>query len=311
MTADTPKFGHLPDWGTSTHPMTNFGVETFRCTNSHGGRPKNVNILHVGTDLDGARHEMDRIVQFMREKGFGVRHESGIDTRNGMDVDMVIVGSEAASCEGAYYLIRRISAGFLGLTPWWDVLWYGTDYTPQPDLPLTIKPSCSSHAFSMDGICLAHAHIRRRDDVAALRGAHLTMQIGIEDHIDVMLGTWRVRSVERIEAFKSKVKIDGRWGPDSELFFAALDAIRNSRNTGSHPLQGVPKEELKKKVERMDHSRVEFGKLARKHKRPFEPPMFDSLEEEDLHAVTKWETSIAQMAIEWVAEYSKLYCTNQ
>ena len=137
------------------------------------------------------------------------------------------------------------------------------------------------------------------------------MQIGIEDHIDVMLGTWRVCSVERIEAFKSKVKIDGRWGPDSELFFAALDVIRNSRNTGSHPLQGVPKEELKKKVERMDHSKVEFGKLARKHKRSFEPSMFDSPEEEDLHTVTKWETSIAQMAIEWVAEYSKLYCTNQ
>ena len=137
------------------------------------------------------------------------------------------------------------------------------------------------------------------------------MQIEIEDHIDVMLGTWKVRPVEKIEAFKSKVKSDGRWGPDSELLFAALDAIRNSRNIGSHPLQGVPKEELKKKVERVDHSRVEFGKLAKKHKRPLEPPMFDSPEEEDLHAVTKWEISIAQMAIEWVAEYSKLHRTNQ
>ena len=115
------------------------------------------------------------------------------------------------------------------------------------------------------------------------------MQIEIEDYIDVMLGTWKLRSVERIEAFKSKVKIDGRWGPDAELFFAAMDAIRNSRNTGSHPLQGVPKEELKKKVERVDHSRVEFGKLVRKHKRPFEPPMLDSPEEEDRHTVTKWE----------------------
>ena len=77
-----------------------------------------------------------------------------------------------------------------------------------------------------------------------------------------------------------------------------LDAIRNSRNTGSHPLQGVPKEDLKKKVERVDNSRVKFVKLARKHKRPLELPMFDSPEEEDLHAVTKWEISIAQMAIE-------------
>ena len=311
MTADTPKFGSLPDWEKSSHSMENFGIEMFRCTKSYGDRSKNVNILHVSTDLDGARHEMERIVQFMKKKGFDVRHESISGMRNGMGVDIVIVGSETASHDDARYLIRHISLGFLGLTLWWDVLWYGTDYTPQPCLPRLIKPSCSNHAFSMDGICLAHAHIRRRYDVAALRGAHLTMQIEIEDYIDVMLGTWKVRSVERIEAFKSKVKIDGRWGPDAELFFAALDAIRNSRNTGSHPLQGVPKEELKKKVERVDHSRVEFGKLARKHKRPFGPPMLDSPEEEDLHTVTKWEISIAQMAIRWVAEYSKLYRTNQ
>ena len=61
----------------------------------------------------------------------------------------------------------------------------------------------------------------------------------------------------------------------------------------------------------MNNSRVEFGKLARKHKRPFELPMLDSPEEEDRHTVTKWEISIAQMAIRWVAEYSKLYRTNQ
>ena len=83
----------------------------------------------VSTDLDGARHEMDRIVQFMREKGFGVRHESGPDMRNGTGVDIVIVGSEVASREDAYYLIRHISLGFLGLALWWDVLWYGTDGT--------------------------------------------------------------------------------------------------------------------------------------------------------------------------------------
>ena len=265
----------------------------------------------VSTDLDGARHEMDRIVQFMREKGFGVRHESGLDMRNGTGVDIVIVGSEVASREDAYYLIRHISLGFLGLALWWDVLWYGTDYTPQPDLPLTIKPSCSNHAFSMDGICLAHAHIRRRDDVAALRGAYLTMQIEIEGHIDTILGTWRMRPTDKIKEFKSKVKIDGRWGPGAELFFAAMDVIRNSRNTGSHSLHGMPKEELKKRVKQMAHSKAEFGRLSKKHKRPFGPLMFSSHGQEDLHTVTKWEISIAQMAIEWVAEYSKLYCTNQ
>ena len=121
--------------------MENFGIEMFRCTKSYGDRSKNVNILHVSTDLDGARHEMERIVQFMRKKGFDVRHESIPDMRNGMGVDIVIVGSETASREDAYYLIRHISLGFLGLTLWWDVLWYGTDYTPQPYLPRPMRPS--------------------------------------------------------------------------------------------------------------------------------------------------------------------------
>ena len=64
-------------------------------------RSKNVNILHVSTDLDRARHEMERIVQFMKKKGFDVSHESIPDMRNGMGVDIVIVGSETASREDA------------------------------------------------------------------------------------------------------------------------------------------------------------------------------------------------------------------
>ena len=79
MPVDTPKFGPLPNWGKSDHPMANFGIEMFRCTNSHGGRSKNVNILHVNTDLDGARSEMDRIVEFMKKEGFDGQARIGHD----------------------------------------------------------------------------------------------------------------------------------------------------------------------------------------------------------------------------------------
>lgn len=71
--------------------------------------------------------------------------------------------------------------GFLGLVLNWDVLWYGTDGTPQSGLPPTSQPLCCGPAFSKDGICLAHAHIRRRDDLAAWRGLFLTMMMVIED----------------------------------------------------------------------------------------------------------------------------------
>ena len=191
--------------------------------------------------------------------------------------------------------------------PHWDVLLYGTNGTPQSDLPSSLKPTCANHAFSADGIGLAHAHIRRRDDLLARRGLHLSLQINIDGSIDTMLGTWKMRNyMEKIGTFKEKIKVDGRWNEDAEFFFAAVEALRTSRNVGSHPLYGVPQDGLDKKKKEMHDARAKFDKLAQKHKRPFGPPRFASPAQEDLHKATKWVIRISQMAVVWVEEYSRL-----
>ena len=308
MTTNAPKFGSLPDWGEFAHPMAGFRIEVFRCTDNNRVRSRYVNILHVSTDLDGTCYETNRITQFLKEMGFDIRHEQGLDLRNGIDVDVVIVGSESARFEDAAYLIRRIHSVFRGLMLNWDVLWYGTDGTPRPDLPPNMKPLCSSNAFSTYGFCLVHAHIRRRDDLPVWRGLFLTMLIAIEDHVDKMMNTWNERSAyKKICKFKDRVKSDGRWGSDAKMFFAAVDVMRIARNLGSHSLSNVPKEKLKKKGDGIDELLVEFDELAVKHGCPFRPPRFVTpMSPEHTHTLLKWLTSLSQVAVVWIAEYSKL-----
>ena len=291
--------------------MAGFHFEMFRCTDNNRGRSKYVNILHVSTDLDGMRGETNQIVQFLKVMGFDIEHEPHMEPRNGMDVDVVIVGSEAARFMDAAYLIQRIPMGFLGLVPNWDVLWYGTDSIPRPDLPSNLLPLCSGHAFSMYGICLVHAHIRRRDDLSAWRGLFLTMLIAIEHFVDKMMDTLDERSVhKKVCKFKYRVRSDGRWGSDAELFFAAVDIMRRMRNMGSHSLSNVPEEKLKKKENEMNELLGEFDKLAVKHGCPFRPPQFTPpVRQEHTHTQLKWMTSLSQVAVMWISEYSKLLTT--
>ena len=307
MTIDIPKFGSPSDLDESSLHLPGFFIEMFRCTNSNGGSSKYVNILHVSTDLKCALSEIDRIVQFMKEKGFDVSHEQSLNMENGMNVDIVIVGSEAARFEDAYYIIRRMSLGFLGIVPYWDVLWYGIDDIP-PYLPMATQLLRSNHMFSMDGICLIHAHIRRRDDVTGWNSLYLAMAVTIENYIDKMMDTWNVRNAyEKISKFEVKVKSDGRGGPDAELFFAAADVIRSTRNLGAHALVNMPAEKLKEKVEKMNKLIAKFDELAERYGCPFRPPKFISpIPVEYTHMQLKWLTSLTQISVAWIAEYAEL-----
>ena len=134
------------------------------------------------------------------------------------------------------------------------------------------------------------------------------MLIAIEDYADKMMGTWNERSAyKKICKFKDRVKSDGRWGSDAELFFAAVDTIRKTRNMGSHSLSNVPGGKLEEKRDEMDELLVEFDKLAAKHGCPLRPPRFvPPVGSEHTHALLKWLTSLSQVAVVWIAEYSKL-----
>ena len=306
MTVDVPKFGAPPDLEESrSHHTEDFAIEVFQCTNPDEGRGKYVTILHTSTDMNETRSEMNKIVQFMMDRGFDVKHKSDLDADDNMVVDVIILGSEATRFGDAYSIIRRISMGFLGLVPYWDVLWYGTDYTPQPDMSTTMKPICSSQAFSLDGICLIQAHIRRRNDVAAWDGLYILALKEIENYIDTIMKIQSMRSAtSKIREFKARVKSDNLWGPDAELFFAAVEIIRNARNTGAHPLVNLPKDKLTSMIDKGNQLIVEFDELAKKYGCPFRPPMFVLPIPPEYTAIhLKWLISLTQVTVAWISEY--------
>ena len=160
MAVNTPRFGPKLDPDEHRRHMSNFGVEAYRFTDRNKENARYVNMLHLGTDLDAARPEMDRIVRFMENEGYGdVEHEQNMHLLDlgsmivaGSDTDMLVVGGDAARFKSAYYALRCASAGLFGLVTYWDVLWYGADYTPEPNLPRAITPLCSGREFSSDGI---------------------------------------------------------------------------------------------------------------------------------------------------------------
>ena len=314
MAANTPRFGPKLDVDEHRGHMKNFDAEMYKFVDNKRERDRYVNILHLGTDLDAARPEINRIVKHMGKWGYTVEHEHGLslsDDREmllaGIDTDMLILGSDAARYESAHYVLWCVSIGWFGIVPYWDVLLYGTGYTlewPEPRVGLN-PPMFSSSKFALDGVCLAHAHIRRRHDTSTVRGAYVDIMREIEGCInELMEGAWKIRNAfEKIKKFKTKVADDGHGGPDVELFFAALNVLRNSRNDGAHMTKGLPPAEVEKKIRCKNELMANFARLANTYRRPLWPPVASS--KADSHFANKWESSLAHMAIAWLEEYSK------
>lgn len=300
--------------------MKNFGVEMYRFTDCDRERARYVNMLHLDTDLGVARPKMDRIVKFMGRWGYTVDVESDLRLYNdremfltGRDTDMLVLGSDAARRASAYYVLWCVGAGWFGIMPYWDVLWYDTGRVPEPNterlkphMGSVSPPLCSGPQFALDGICLAHAHIRRRDDKLALLGAYASMLGDIEGHITGLMPRARkMRSMsKKFEAFKTKVVKDRNGGPDIGLFFAALDVLRDSRNAGIHLVKNMPPAQVDRKRRRNEALLAYFERLADIYRRPLWPPVVSS--RADSYLVNKWEFTLAHMAATWLAEYSEL-----
>lgn len=288
--------------------MANFDIEMFRFTDISRISAKHVNILHFGTDLATAKPEMDQVAQFMMLEGYrDMEHKQ--DLRQLGDTDMLMVGSDGSRFSLVHYVLSCVSRGLFGLTPYWDMLWYGTDYTPQPCLPVGVGPLCSGPKFSQDAICLAHAHIRRRDDIMALRGAYNSILIEIERQVDkVMKGKkpWKTNFAPKMKKFRKKLEGEGHSGPEVDLFFLTIDILRHNRNIGAHSQHSISQKEFDRKVEGGKQLVAEFDRLAKKHNRAYRPPTFASQAQEDLHTGMRWELCIAHLAVAWLDEYSKL-----
>ena len=244
---------------------------------------------------------MNRIAQFMRDEGYDVSHQT--DPQLWCHADVVIVGSDIAQLKDVDYIIR--TSFKQGLMPHWDILCYGMDYDPRFVLPLRQQVLYSNNIFSTHGICLVSAHIMRRGDHMALVGLHTSMLTEIESYIDIMLKTAGKRSTDKIKEFKARIKTHGHWGPDAELFFAAVNMIRSGRNIASHPQIGASTKS-NKRIRTWSQQITEFYNLAKKYNRLISSPPLNSHIEVNIHRFFKWEVAIARAAIAWVSDYKDM-----
>ena len=321
---NTPRFGPKLDPDEHKHHMGNFGIEAYGFTDYGRERARHVNILHLSTDLDKVRPEMKLITKFMRKEGYEMEHERNLGLSSDRDMllagnatDMVIMGSDAARCGSIRYVLWCMEVGWFGIAPYWDALWYGMDGVPEPHVKpikpnakLSYLPLRSGREFALDGVCLLHAHIRRRDDALSLRGEYVSLLTEIEGRINRLMeeeDAWREYSTKtKFKKFKDRLVEEGRSKPEIEMLLAAVSVLRNNRNIGSHPLTGLPWEEIEKKSLESMKQTTEFRRLAKKYGRPLWPSIVLS-SRACHHTATRWEYSIARMAITWLEEYSKLF----
>ena len=295
MTHEIPQFLPTLDLEKHNNHMSDFDVEMFQCTNSGRVRARHVNILHCSTELEHVFYEMDRIVQFMKDEGYDVKRQPPKLWR---DADILIVGSGTAHLVDVNYIIYTSLR--LGLMPNWDVLHYGIDYNPESVMPFQNQVLYSNNVFSTRAIGLVSAHIMRRDDVITLSGLHISMLTAIELDIDTMLQSWKMRFTDKIKLFRQKIKNDGNWGPDAEMFFAAVSIIQTGRKIAAHPIGPV---DLNEKIKSWSVQMANFCNLAEKYNHSIDPPLSNSETEAKLHQFIKWENSIARAAITWVSSY--------
>ena len=304
---DVPVFGSEPDWN-QCHPYgQDLRIEALRCTDRRRNPGKFVNILHASTDLESSRDATDRLVSLMGEMGFNCQRRGGSyfePSSDQSDVDVVIVGCDKNHHNDvAYFIKERMARGFLEIVPELDVLWYGTDYIPQP--PQNMDLLCSDRNFSVEAACMVRAHIRRRGNIEMWRGSCVSMMIRIENIIDRMLNTGSDGAWIKIHRFEDRVRKDGQWGPDADLFFAALTVIHDARDMASHPSDRMPDRRRREIKIISKHLADNFNNLADMHRRPYLKFKHGTSEPTLDYKRLKWMNGLAQIAVAWITNYSK------
>ena len=206
-------------------------------------------------------------------------------------------------------MVKYLPSNF-GVITSLDVLFYGLDRKIDTKW-LVYQPMHTDRSFSTEGVCMVHSHIRRWTDVIVMRGILVAISIDIENCIDAIMdknsNSCKDKPfAEKITWFKKKVKADGHLDVDAidtELFFGAVDIVRDCRNAAAHQQKNDSKD-LNKEVQKNE----DFFKLVIKHKRLDLCPTSMIHDFKYMINVQKYYIRFATWSSDWVNEYAKRYC---
>ena len=249
-------------------------AEILLCKNREPGNPltDTVNILHVGPDTPEAAAELARMAEFMRTAGYDVECKRGPGMAFGEDgephglvVDMVVLGTDA-HIRSMLDNILDIYTRDYGIVPEWDVLLYHTDGGAPPR---TTSPAgqFSSLAFGQDGVCLLYRHITMRMDERLLEGFFAGIGIELEVFADSVIGRSKHSLHKKIECMRQGFEVAGLHGPDTELFLAAADILRDIRNTLVHSQRNMDENKRAEKIRENGERLISFVEMAERNGR--------------------------------------------
>ena len=282
------------------HWQSVFGADMHRYRRTpHAEKGNSLNILHVSTDPKAASGEMSEITRFLESRCFS--DECMHKPKDWSDADILIIGSDERHSECAVKMAKYISSSS-GIVMPLDVLLYGLHGKIIPDMLPVDRPLLTNKFFGIDGICMAHSRMRRWVDNIVIVGIITSKIIGVENCIDAVMGWNNEWFAEKVDAFKEKVRDDGRLDYEAELFFAAVDVARECRNVSVHVQKHNPNNK-----DRTREKTSKFNRLATMQNRFELCLMCDYDDPRYMIEAIKYYTRLATCAHDWVSEYAKRY----
>lgn len=277
----------------------------YRCRRGrYGEKGSSLDILHVSTDLEAASSEMKKVVIFLKSRGFHIQRvpSPGYWT----EADLLIIGSDKPHSKHAAKLANYLPS-VLGIVTPLDVLLYGLHGKIETNLAPADRPLLAGRSFGLDGVCLTHFRMRRWTDNIVFGGIFNTKVIGIENCIDAVMG-WKDKwFTTKVRDFEKKIRDDGRYDPEAEMFFAAVGVANACRNVGAHAQEHVPENKI---FDYTEKALQKFYEVAAKHKRNELRLEYVSSNFAGITEFIKHYIKIATYAHNWACEYVKLYGQN-
>ena len=276
-------------------------MHKYKCS-SYWNVPISLNILHVSTNLDAVSDITAKITNFLELRGFSNEH---IPNPNWADADILIIGSNSQHLNDAKNMVLKLPSVF-GIVIPSDVLFYKLDGTEAIGLLPSDPLFSTGPSLSLECTYMIYSSMQKWVDNTANRGIMADLTIQIEQCIDYVMDKNKIDKWEKntlrckIEAFKAHVESENRLDKNAELFFAAMNAVRNTRNTFVHVLSHRPngKNEL---------AFLEFNITAMKHGRFDLYMRLSSDNSRHFMETVKYSIMLATHARNWVREYAKQY----
>ena len=280
-----------------------FMYEIYQCSRDpRNDDGNNLNIMHISTDLTAISNVITEIIDFLKLRNFSV--ECMDVSKEWPEIDILIIGGDKQHTDNAVKL-SHIFSSMCGMFDRLDILLYKLDGKTAIGWSPMEKLWLPGDLFKFECMFTICYNIRKWIDPVVNRGIIADRVVDIEGYLDLIV-EWNeeprsVNLFNMLNRFKTNVNDNGHNDLNSEIFFAAMNAIRLVRNISLHG--------SRKESDNSDDtfSIDKFNKIAIKHGRSDLCAHLISDEFRSKMDAMKDCVRLATYSLEWIKEYSKRY----